>query len=111
MTPASPLLDRLEAGLGLASLRQRLLAQDAANAETPGYRPLDAVAVADRSAPGGFRAMLVASAATMRADGSGVDPDQTVVALTENALWYQAMAGQAAAELARFRTAVSEGRQ
>ncbi|MDI3316491.1 MAG: hypothetical protein QJR14_02495 [Bacillota bacterium] len=111
MAPVSPLLDQMQAGLNLASLRQRLLAQNAANVETPGYRPLDAVAVQDPAAPGGFQAMVVASTPVMRPDGSGVDPDQEVVALTQNALWYEAMASQAAAELARLRTAVTEGRQ
>lgn len=89
----------LEAAMRGASLRQTLLTDNLANVDTPGYQPKDV----------DFRATLqqaladgqpldqvsftptVDSSRAMRADGSGVDPDQESANLAENALDYQAL--------------------
>lgn len=104
----------LEAAMRGATLRQTLLTDNLANVDTPGYQrkdvdfhaalrqaeaagaPLDAVA---------FQPTVDASR-TVRADGSGIDPDQESAALAENALEYQAMVQVEGARNAILQTAM-----
>jgi flagellar basal-body rod protein FlgB len=89
----------LEAAMRGATLRQTLLTDNLANVDTPGYQRRDvdfhaALRQAEAaSAPldsVGFQPTVEGSRA-VRADGSGIDPDQESAALAENALEYQAM--------------------
>ncbi|HEX5145391.1 MAG TPA: flagellar basal body protein [Conexibacter sp.] len=89
----------LEAAMRGSSLRQTLLSDNLANVNTPGYQRKDvdfhaalANALDDGASPAdvAFDPTVDASR-TVRADGSGIDPDQESAALAENALEYQAL--------------------
>jgi flagellar basal-body rod protein FlgB len=93
----------LEAAMRGASLRQTLLTDNLANVDTPGYQRRDvdfhaALRAAEASADASgstlndlaFQPTTDASR-TVRADGSGIDPDQEAATLAENALEYQAL--------------------
>jgi flagellar basal-body rod protein FlgB len=89
----------LDAAMRCASLRRTLLTDNLANVNTPGYQrkdvdfhatlqqalqtgqPLDGVAFSP----------TVDGSRSVRADGSGVDPDQESADLAENSLEYEAL--------------------
>jgi len=89
----------LEAAMRGATLRQTLLTNNMANVNTPGYQRQDvdfhsALRAAEASGSSldtlAFQPTTDTSRA-VRADGSGVDPDQESAALAENSLDYQAL--------------------
>lgn len=119
-------LDQLGRALAVAAFRHRVLANDLANAATPGFQSQDVAAFADElgAALGLLRAnprhleppvpegedlgaLVVRSSALEAAGGSGVDPDATMAAIAKNALRYQALATAAALELATARRAIT----
>ncbi len=89
----------LEAAMRGSSLRQTLLTDNLANVNTPGYQRKDVdfhaalqQAVADGQPLDDVSfTPTVDSSRAVRADGSGVDPDQESADLAENALEYQAL--------------------
>lgn len=90
----------LERALSGASLRQQVLANNLANAETPGYQRQDvdfhsALAQAMQTGDGNAIESVQFSARTdnqtMRADGNGVDIDTESSNLAKNGLEYQAL--------------------
>ncbi|HWV38467.1 MAG TPA: flagellar basal body rod protein FlgB [Vulgatibacter sp.] len=116
----------LKSALDLRLFRQNLLAGNVANADTPGYRPVDvdfdeamasAVATARIRSPGGglplsARAesfIIPAAETTPDLDGNAVDLDRSLVALSENALHYGASARATSKKLAILRYVASDG--
>ncbi|MDR7435643.1 MAG: flagellar basal body rod protein FlgB [Armatimonadota bacterium] len=108
--------------LDLLNLRQRVLAQNLANAETPGYRRMDVdfrrallQAMEDPEGwgnkTGGPQVFLVQENRLSRLDGNGVDVDQELVELTENALLFQSVTAALRVKLAMLRAAITEGRR
>jgi flagellar basal-body rod protein FlgB len=109
--------DLLQRGLEGASLRQQLLANNLANANTAGFKRSDVdfqstlaaalssgdpqTAVADAS----FRPQADTTS-TMRADGNNVDVDQEMSSLTENALTYETLAAVAKSRMQMLQTAM-----
>lgn len=89
----------LEAAMRGASLRQTLLTDNLANVNTPGYqrKDVDFHATLQQALDDGQPLDQVTftpsvdSSRTVRADGSGIDPDQESADLAENALEYQAL--------------------
>ncbi len=89
----------LEAALRGSSLRQTLLTDNLANVNTPGYQRKDVDFHAtlqqalDSGQPldGVSFTPSVDSSRSVRADGSGIDPDQESADLAENSLEYQAL--------------------
>jgi flagellar basal-body rod protein FlgB len=90
----------LELGLQGSSMRQRALAQNMANINTPGYRRVDVDFHAQLSsimarnpsgqlAPANFSASHPAGDSAVRVDGNTVDVDQESSMIAENALEYQ----------------------
>lgn len=113
----------LEKGLEALALRHRVIANNIANANTPGFRKSE-VSFAqvlsrylDRSArPGGagepFRPMVFqVMGTTQRLDGNNVDIEVEMANLAENTLLYQAVARQLSSKLSYLRMAISEGRR
>ncbi|MDI9567939.1 MAG: flagellar basal body rod protein FlgB [Bacillota bacterium] len=117
----------LEQALDAATYRQRLLADNIANAETPGYKRKDiafsthlrrALAgkvthpkhIAINSEPGGPVTTLVQES-TARNDGNNVDIELEMAELAKNTLYYQGLARQASQYLANLRMVISEGRR
>ena len=104
----------LEQAISGANMRQTVLAQNIAHANTPGYQrqdvdfhgalraamesggPLERVRFAAQRAP----------LAVLRADGNGVDIDVESANLARNALEYEALVSVAAARVGILRTAM-----
>lgn len=112
MTPSAFGIDVLRRVMDAAALRHKVIAQNVANVNTPGYRRL-AVEFEDELAremasPGGAVAtptVVVADAAD-RQDGNTVDLDREMGDLTKNGLLYQAAAQITASRLAALKAAV-----
>ncbi|HHW92296.1 MAG TPA: flagellar basal body rod protein FlgB [Firmicutes bacterium] len=120
-------LHLLEQALDVASYRQRLLSDNIANAETPGYKRKDiafstqikrALAgkvthpqhIAINSRPVGPVTPVVQES-TARNDGNNVDIEVEMAELAKNTLYYQGLARQVSQYLANLRMVISEGRR
>jgi flagellar basal-body rod protein FlgB len=128
-------IDRLAKGLDASWLRQEVIAQNIANAETPDYKSKrvafetdfqnalakDAGFQARRTRAGHIAFEGAEDAASviptveentdyvMRMDGNNVDIDQENVALAENTIRYDLMTTKLNAELARLKLVIREG--
>lgn len=127
------LLDKIGLGLDWAALRQRAIANNLANVDTPGYKREDvsfpevlrqaeegetphlALTV---TAPGHLVPKAEATplvyrdaSTSYRNDGNNVDIDVETAELAKNALYYNALINQAALRLANLRLVISEGRR
>ena len=108
----------LERAISGASLRQSVLANNLANAETPGYRRMDvdfhdALAQAMGSADSATIEATTFSPQqdpqTMRADGNGVDIDTESAAMAKNGLEYEALVSVAKARIQIVQSAMGVG--
>ncbi len=123
-----PGLDDVSRALALHAFRQQVLANDLANAQTPGFVAQDVVAApfADvlgqtlalaetdprHLAGGGDDATsaagtLVSAPVLAGTAGTGVDPDAAMAEIAANALAYEAIATATGAEIALAKTALS----
>jgi flagellar basal-body rod protein FlgB len=128
----------LRKALDGAALRHQAIAENVANADTPGYKRTDVdfattLKAALGEAPGGGitlartrpghlagqrgglgevrPALFRTSDTTARADGNNVDPDREMASLAENTLLYGALTQVLGRRLAMLRSAVNEGRR
>jgi flagellar basal-body rod protein FlgB len=117
----------LAAALQGSAARHRVIAQNLANLDTPGFIRSDlnfeeALALAlERAQQGPHRAFgLLASlplrpqqdrSSPARADGNNVDVDREMVLLSRNALRYNAVGEALAARIRLLRAAIHEGRR
>jgi flagellar basal-body rod protein FlgB len=123
-----PGLTEVARALSLHAFRQQVLANDLANAHSPGFvaRDVDTTSFADtleqtlplRASETG--AVPISTAAPSDSDddaiitspvlagseGSGVDPDATMAEIAANALSYQAIATAAGSEIALAKTGI-----
>jgi flagellar basal-body rod protein FlgB len=113
MNPTVPGLDLLANILDTASLRHRVISQNVANVNTPGYRRLT-VAFEDDLAkalatPGAAAAKpkVVVEDGPERVDGNTVDIDREMNDLAKNALLYQAAAQIVTSRVASLRAAIA----
>lgn len=121
-------MDALEKGLAALALRQRVIADNIANVNTPGFKRsevsfakelaeyLEAVEAAEKGGPAvmkpSFRPRVArVEGLTMRLDGNNVDIDQEMTRLAENSLLYEAAARQMAWKFGLLRAAITEGRR
>jgi flagellar basal-body rod protein FlgB len=88
----------LERGLQGASMRQQILSNNLANANTAGFKRSDvdfhaslAAALDSDTVDDASFAPVTDTQTAMRADGNNVDFDQEMANLTENALDYETM--------------------
>jgi flagellar basal-body rod protein FlgB len=108
----------LERAISGASMRQSVLANNLANAETPGFRRMDVdfhdtLAQAMKSSD----SATIESATftprqdtqTMRADGNGVDVDTESAAMAKNGLEYEALVSVAKARVQIIQSAMGVG--
>jgi len=110
MNPEISGMGSLSRLLQASSLRHRVIAQNVANVNTPGYHRLEvrfndnlAKAVSgDLSAP-----QVVVADGPERVDGNTVDIDQEMNDLSKNALLYQAAAQILASRMASMRSAIT----
>ena len=107
----------LERGLQGANLRQQILSNNLANANTAGFKRSDvdfesslagALAARDRDASVANAAFAPQTDTTsaMSADGNNVDVDQELSSLTENSVEYQALAAIMRSRLQTIQTAM-----
>ena len=110
----------LQRGLEGASMRQQVLANNLANANTAGFKRSDvdfqsalASALGDGSSESSVESLgfqpQTDTTSTMRADGNNVDFDQENSNLTENAVEYEALLSVAHARMQMLRTALGGG--
>ena len=99
----------LERGLSFASERHRLILDNIANADTPGYRRKDldpgafrrALAEAGGEAEPGWQGML-------RHDGNNVDLERELALLARNAIYHGEMAALLRKSFEQIRMAAAE---
>ncbi|RME74836.1 MAG: flagellar biosynthesis protein FlgB [Planctomycetota bacterium] len=104
-------LDRVAAWLDAAALRQRVLAQNIANVNTPGYErrdvSFDALLEAARSGgPSPEARVFVDRDARAGADGNSVEIEREMGELMGNGLLYQTLARVASLRIQQLRTAI-----
>lgn len=105
----------LERALAGSALRQRALADNLANANTPGFKRSDvdfhgalARALDGAAGPDAVQfAMQEDTTTSARADGNNVDVDAEMASLAENALDYQSLATVAKARVRILETAIN----
>jgi flagellar basal-body rod protein FlgB len=122
----------LENALSAAALRHRVISNNIANVNTPGFKRSDVVfedqlaqAISqntselsltnDRHFPGmrsgGFSPFVaVESNTTMRADGNNVDVDAEMANLAKNNIYYDSVAQMLSRYLTNLKAAIREGR-
>lgn len=111
MTPTVYGIGLLEQSMTAASLRHRVIANNLANVNTPGYRTLE-VQFEDELAkhlhnPQAATPTIVESVLPERADGNTVDLDRELGVLNKNSLLYQAVSQVLATRIAALRSAIS----
>ena len=113
MEPITPGLSLLTQLMNASGLRHRVIAQNVANVNTPGYRRQEVAFETDLAAAlasptsGPVRPRVVTVDGPVRVDGNTVDIDREMNDLTKNALLYQAAAQIVASRLASMRAAIS----
>lgn len=110
-------IDLLARTLDVASVRHRVIAQNVANVNTPGYQRLEVAfeaSLREAMSQGGTDAIravqptvLIADTPITRADGNNVSMEQEMSDLNKNSLLYQATAQVLASRLATLRAAVT----
>jgi flagellar basal-body rod protein FlgB len=119
---SAPGIQALMAAVEVLTARQRAIAQNVANVDTPGYQAVDVNfpaamqrALAEQGAAGGpgvadpASMPLQAAPGVMRVDGNGVDLDKQMVEIAETSTWYAAAAQDLQLQLQLLKTAVSDG--
>ena len=106
----------LERALAGASLRQKVLTENLANANTPGYqrRDVDFHGTLQRAIGGGLQAVertgfsaSPTGEGSIRPDGGTVDVDRESTELAENGMTYQALASVVNTQSEILRTAIT----
>ena len=105
----------LERAISGASMRQSVLANNLANAETPGFRRMDvdfhdalsqAMGTGESTAIEATQFSAQQDPQTMRADGNGVDIDVESANMAKNGLEYEALVSVAKARIGIIQSAM-----
>lgn len=98
--------------MNVISLRQKLVASNIANADTPGYKTLDVDFQASMKAAfdGGAPLTAPVSGLTVRNDGNNVDLDREARLLAENAMRFNVAANLLHSNLQQVREAIQGGK-
>jgi flagellar basal-body rod protein FlgB len=109
------MLDRvagqLERYMDLLSARQKLVASNIANADTPGYLTQDLDFQAEfRNAAGGAPQVSDVAGLKTKNDGNNVNLDREARLLSENALRFQVASQLMKGQLRVVRSAIQEGK-
>jgi flagellar basal-body rod protein FlgB len=108
----------LERAISGASMRQSVLANNLANAETPGFRRMDvdfhdslaqAMKTSDAAAIESTNFTPHQDQQSMRADGNGVDVDTESAAMAKNGLEYEALVSVDKARIQIIQSAMGVG--
>ena len=109
------MLDRvagqLERYMDLLSARQKLVASNIANADTPGYHTQDLDFQAElRRASGAFPQVSDVAGLQVKNDGNNVSLDREARLLAENALRFQVASQLMKTQIRNVRSAIQEGK-
>lgn len=97
--------------MDLLSARQKLVASNIANADTPGYRTRDIDFQTELQSAGGFAPQVVeVSGLAVKNDGNSVSLDRESRLLAENALRFQLASTLMRSQIRIVRSAIEEGR-
>lgn len=113
----SPLQPKLERYLDLLAYRQRLVASNVANADTPGYHTRDIdfqfefMSMAEGASPREMGApnLIEPEGLTGKTDGNNVSLDREARLLSENAMRFQFAGQLLKMELKALKSAIQEG--
>ncbi len=109
------MLDNVGAGIeqymNLVSARQKLVASNIANADTPGYqtKDIDFERELQSQMAGSKPNVIEVSGLKNKNDGNNVDVDREARLLAENALRFSVASSLAHSEISTLRTAIQEG--
>jgi flagellar basal-body rod protein FlgB len=109
------MLDNVGAGIeqfmNLVSARQKLVASNIANADTPGYqtKDIDFESELQSQLTGSKPNVIEVSGLKNKNDGNNVDMDREARLLAENALRFSVASQLAHSEISTLRTAIQEG--
>ena len=107
-----PLTNRIEHYMDLLSARQKLVASNIANIDTPGYRTQDInfefefMSLAKGAAPN----VVEAGDLPIKNDGNDVSLDREARLLSENALRFNLASNLIHSQMQLIRTAIQEGK-
>jgi len=97
--------------MDLLSARQRLVASNIANADTPGYHTRDIDFSSEfRNAVGGEPRVVEASGLAAKNDGNNVSLDREARLLAENAMRFQMASNLMRSQIRAVRSAIEEGK-
>jgi flagellar basal-body rod protein FlgB len=101
----------IEQYMNLVSARQKLVASNIANADTPGYQTKDIDFSAELASQmsGSKPNVIEVSGLKNKNDGNNVNMDREARLLAENALRFSVASNLAHSELSTLRTAINEG--
>ena len=106
-----PVAGQLERYMDLLSARQRLVASNVANADTPGYRTQDIDFQSEFvNAMGGPPRVSEVNDLPVKNDGNNVSLDREARLLAENALRFQVASQLMKSQIRAVRSAISEGK-
>src|SRR3954449_4006789 len=106
-----PIAGQLERYMDLLSARQRLVASNIANADTPGYHTRDIDFQFElQSAIGGDPRILEAPGLAAKNDGNNVSLDREARLLAENALRFQMASNLLRSQIRAVKSAIEEGK-
>jgi flagellar basal-body rod protein FlgB len=106
------LTDSLEQYMNLVSMRQKLVASNIANADTPGYKTqdLDFQASFRSAMDGGTAQPTAVSGLPTKNDGNNVDLDREARLLAENALRFSVASSLMKSSLTQVKEAIQGGK-
>jgi flagellar basal-body rod protein FlgB len=106
-----PVAGQLERYMDLLSARQKLVASNVANADTPGYRTQDIDFQSEFvNAMGGPPRVSEVNDLPVKNDGNNVSLDREARLLAENALRFQVASQLMKSQIRAVRSAISEGK-
>ena len=108
----SPISRNIEHYMDLLAQRQKLVASNLANLDTPGYRTKDIDFQFEYMSlePGARPNVIEAEGLTVKNDGNNVSLDREARMLAENALRFNVASNLMRGELRTIRKAIDEGR-
>jgi flagellar basal-body rod protein FlgB len=106
------LAGNLERYMDLVSMRQKLVASNIANADTPGYKTQDVDFQSEFRTVlnGGTAHVTTVDGLTARNDGNNVDLDREARLLAENALRFNVASNLMRSEIRLVKEAIQEGK-
>jgi flagellar basal-body rod protein FlgB len=105
-----PIASQLERYMDLLSTRQKLVASNIANADTPGYRTRDIDFQSEFQRAMGAPRVVEVDGLTVKNDGNDVSLDRESRLLAENALRFQLASNLLRSQIRIVRSAIQEGK-